>query len=143
MLVEADEPRRAPARSAEAPLARRRPMPREAPLAMPVQSLYRFSRSARRAWIDPRVNAAPLLARLVAFGGALALTAYGALEMYGVVSVGQITPLEWALVVLFVINFSWISLAFTASLLGFFWLLAGAPRRGAAAHDALEARPPS
>ena len=70
------------------------------------------------------------LARLVAFGGDLLLTAYGAFEMYGVVSVGQITFLEWAMVVLFVINFSWIALAFTASLYGFFYLLAGGPPRG-------------
>ena len=48
--------------------------------------------------------------------------------MYGVVSVGQITFLEWAMVVLFVINFSWIALAFTASLYGFFWLLRAARR---------------
>ena len=49
------------------------------------------------------------------FGGAAALTLYGAREMYGVVEVGEVTPLEWALVVLFVVNFSWIALAFTSS----------------------------
>ena len=50
--------------------------------------------------------------------------------MYGVVEVGKITPLEWALVVLFVINFSWIAVAFTSSVLGFFWLIFRAPRHG-------------
>ena len=62
------------------------------------------------------------------FGGALALTAYGVREMYGVVEVGVITPLEWALVGLFMLTFSWICLAFTSSVLGFVWLVFQAPR---------------
>ena len=52
------------------------------------------------------------------FGGALALTVLGAREMYGVVSVGGVTALEWGLLILFVINFSWISLALTNAVLG-------------------------
>ncbi len=49
--------------------------------------------------------------------------------MYGVVEVGEVTTLEWALVVLFVVNFYWIALSFVASLLGFRRLVAksGAP----------------
>ena len=54
---------------------------------------------------------------------ASALTVYGAHEMYKVVDVGGVTPLEWALLILFVANFSWIALAFTSALAGFFWLL--------------------
>ena len=50
-------------------------------------------------------------------------------EMYGVVEVGEITLLEWALVVLFVITFSWIAFAFMASVYGFVALLR-APRLG-------------
>jgi membrane glycosyltransferase len=49
--------------------------------------------------------------------------------MYRVVEVGVITLLEWVLVVLFVANFSWIALAFTSGILGFFWLLFRAPTR--------------
>jgi membrane glycosyltransferase len=98
-------------------------MPREAPLAMPVQSLRRFSRSERRLWTDPTRARTPWLERLFVFGGALALTVYGFREMYGVVEVGVITPLEWALVALFVLTFSWICLAFTSSVLGFAWLV--------------------
>ena len=106
-------------------------MPHEAPLAMPVQSLYRFSKRGRRKWVDPRHDRSPWLSRLVAFGGAITLTGYGAVEMYGVVSVGQtVTTLEWALVALFVINFSWIALAFTASLVGVFYVLFHAPKFG-------------
>ena len=127
MFVEADDEPTPPVAREEPTLAPA--MPREAPLAMPVQSLYRFSRRSRRRWIHARQPHAVRLARLVAFGGDLLLTAYGAREMYGVVSVGQITFLEWAMVVLFVINFSWIALAFTASLYGFFYLLVGGPAR--------------
>ena len=112
------------------PVAPAPPMPNEAPLAMPVQSLRRFKRSERRQWTDAQRARPPWLSRLLAFGGALAITAYGAREMYGVVEVGTITTLEWALVVLFVINFSWIALAFTSSVLGFFWMLFGAPKFG-------------
>ena len=103
--------------------------PREAPLAMPVQSLRTFDRRERRRWVSPRNVHAPWLARIAVFGGAAALTAYGAREMYGVVAVGEITTLEWALVVLFVVNFAWIALAFASSVYGFVWLLR-APRLG-------------
>ncbi len=48
--------------------------------------------------------------------------------MYEVVAVGGVTPLEWALVLLFVANFSWIALAFTSAIAGFVWLLLFAPR---------------
>ena len=67
---------------------------------------------------------AVILARLSVFGGAVALTAYGAYQMYEVVGVGTITPLEWVMVVLFVVTFSWVALSFTASIVGFVWLLA-------------------
>jgi membrane glycosyltransferase len=101
--------------------------PREAPLAMPVQSLRKFDRRERRSAVVPRPVGALALARIFIFGGAAALTVYGAREMYGVVAVGEITTLEWALVVLFVVNFAWIALAFASSVYGFFWLLRAKP----------------
>src|SRR5208283_3079073 len=104
-------------------------MPSFAPLAMPAQSFRRFSRRDRRALIKPRLARAPILTRLFVFGGAFGLTAYGADEMYKVVEVGTITPLEWAMVVLFVLTFSWVTLSFTASIVGFIWLLAHRDRR--------------
>ena len=88
-------------------------MPGFAPLAMPAQSFKRFSRRDRRALVAPRFARAPVLTRLFVFGGALALTAYGADQMFKVVAVGTITPLEWAMVVLFVVTFSWVTLSFT------------------------------
>src|SRR6478735_5108264 len=99
-----------------------RPMPDEAPLAMPVQSFRKFDKSQRRAWLSPGLAGAPWASRLLVFGGGLLLTIYGAMEMYAVVNVGAITPLKWALLILFVANFSWIAIAFTSGVLGFFWL---------------------
>ena len=107
-------------------------MPDEAPLAMPVQSLTRFSSSERRTWTNPARAYTPWVARIFIFAGAIALTALGAREMYKVVEVGEVTPLEWLLVVLFVVNFSWIALAFTSSVVGFLWLIFKAPRASAA-----------
>ena len=98
-------------------------MPPESRLEMPVQSFSRWSRGEERRSADP--YQAPWLARLVVFGGAAALTAYGAYEMYQVVSVSRTTVLQWVLLGLFTLNFSWIALAFTSALLGFFSLLRG------------------
>ena len=100
-------------------------MPEEQPLAMPVQSLGRFDRPRERRRAS---GAGTWFARLLIFGGALALTCYGGDEMYRVVSLGGTTTLEWALLVLFVANFSWISLAFTSAAVGFIWMLFVAPK---------------
>ena len=104
-------------------------MPGFAPLAMPVQSFKRFSRRDRSALVAPRLARALVLTRLLVFGGALALTAYGADQMFKVVAVGTITPLEWAMVVLFVVTFSWVTLSLTSGIVGFVWLLARRGRR--------------
>src|SRR5271165_1608788 len=105
-------------------------MPGYAPLAMPAQSFRRFSRKERRAWVNPRLARTPLLARAAVFGGAVALTAYGAYQMYKVVGVGTTTALEWVMVVLFVVTFSWLALSFTASVVGFVWLLTHSRKLG-------------
>lgn len=97
--------------------------PPESPLPMPAQSFSRFDRKTRHVPTRPRLDAKTILARLFVFGGAAALTAYGVVEMYGVINVGTITTLKWALLVLFAINFSWIALAFTGGIVGFLDLL--------------------
>ena len=99
-------------------------MPGFAPLAMPAQSFVRFSASERRALVAPGLARRPILTRLAVFGSALALTAYGARQMFKVVSLGAITPLEWAMLVLFVITFSWLTLSFVSGIVGFVWLIA-------------------
>jgi membrane glycosyltransferase len=103
-----------------------RPQPATPPenrLIMPVQSFRSWKDEDRRRPVAPRAWKTPWLKRLFVFGGGLALTAYGAWEMYNVVSVSRTTSLQYVLLVLFTVNFSWIALAFTSAVLGFFGLL--------------------
>jgi membrane glycosyltransferase len=69
------------------------------------------------------------LARLLTFGGGLALTAYAAYQMYLIVSLSNVTILQWLLLVLFVITFGWIALAASSAMAGVFF---GHPRPRAA-----------
>jgi membrane glycosyltransferase len=98
-------------------------MPPEKRLDMPTQSLRRWSESEERKPLLQHPKLGTRLARLFVFGGGLLLTAYGTYEMYQVVSVSRTTALQWVLVALFTVNFSWIAIAFTSALLGFFALL--------------------
>jgi membrane glycosyltransferase len=93
-------------------------MPAGSPLDMPTQALGRYDKSRRREASLRRPSWRVRLARLAVFGGTLALTAYGANEMHGVLAVGGVTSLEWVLLILFVINFSWISLALMNAVVG-------------------------
>ena len=108
---------------APAPVLADHCMPPAALLPMPTQSLRAFAAHERLKRMAPHLWSTPWISRLFVFGGGLALTAYGASEMYGVVNIGAITTLKWALLMLFVANFSWIAIAFTSGLLGFGWLL--------------------
>ncbi len=103
-------------------------MPPQAPLDMPTQILSRFDPSSRRRDAGRHARLGTLFARLFVFGGGMALTAYGAYQMYEVVAVGGVTLLEWALLILFIANFSWIALAFTNAVAGLVWLMFFAPK---------------
>lgn len=97
-------------------------MPREAPLAMPVQDLSHWDMGQGHRPARPGRD--PWPARILVFGGALALTAFGGWQMVETVSVsGNPTALQLVLVVLFCLTFSWIALAFTSAVLGFGMLL--------------------
>ncbi len=99
------------------------PTPIETRLAMPAQNLFKFDSRQRRRLAAPKLAITPWLSRLVAFGGGAALTVYGGLEMYKVIDVGGVTTLKWALLGLFVLNFSWIALSFSSSIVGTAMLL--------------------
>src|SRR5919107_402596 len=103
-------------------------MPPERHLDMPTQSLRRWNPAEERRPVAADPFRTPVLARLLVFGGALLLTAYGAYEMYQVVSVSRTTILQWVLLALFTANFSWIAVAFTSALVGFVALLVSRPR---------------
>jgi membrane glycosyltransferase len=112
--------------------------PPENRLVMPVQSFRAWNKAERRKPAAPANWTTPWLKRVFVFGSALALTAYGAWEMYHVVSVSRTTSLQYVLLALFTINFSWIALAFTSAVLGFVGVLMGA---GKAPHaDTLQHR---
>ncbi len=98
-------------------------VPPEAPMAMPTQTFERFDKATRHKLLRPELWRTPWLARAFVFLGMVALTVWGAYEMYLVVSVGSVTPLEWVFLGLFLINFSWIALAFLSGVLGFFSVL--------------------
>ncbi len=98
------------------------PTPAEARLSMPAQNLFKFDSRPRRP-AAPHLAYTPWLSRLATFGGGGALTAYGGHEMYKVIDVGGVTTLKWALLALFILNFSWIALTFSSSLVGLAALL--------------------
>lgn len=103
-------------------------LPPEAPLDMPTQSLRSWNTSDGRPPINPGKWRTPWLSRLFVFGSALLLTGYGVREMYEVVSVSRTTALQYVLLMLFTVNFSWIALAFTSAVLGFLVLLFQRPQ---------------
>ena len=116
------------------------PMPPEQALAMPVQSLDHWRDAQGREGQSVPTPAGIWLARLLVFGGGIAVTAVGAYQMYRVISVGpSITPLQWLLFMLFLLNFSWIALAFSNAILGFASLLRR-PRSLIAVPEALRTR---
>jgi len=107
------------------PVAEAGATPPESPLVMPIQSFDRWPRGARRQFVDQRPRVALWLARAAVFGGGAAVTALGIWQMHLVVAVGGVTILEWALLVLFSLNFSWIAIAFSSAVVGFVSLLRG------------------
>lgn len=114
------------------------PMPEENPLTMPEQRLDQFQAKTRRLWIHPYPFLPVFLPRLFVFGGGALITLYGIYEMYGVVNVGAITPMKWLLLVLFVANFSWISIAFTSGILGFLSLILNKIPTSPSSHSSLQ-----
>ncbi|MGL4727751.1 MAG: glucans biosynthesis glucosyltransferase MdoH, partial [Bosea sp. (in: a-proteobacteria)] len=106
------------------PMAMDRPaLPPETPLDMPAQSFRRWRASDGRPGAARARMPVPWVSRVLVFGGAMLLTAYGAWEMYNVVSVSRTTALQYVLLALFTVNFSWIALAFTSAIVGFVALL--------------------
>jgi membrane glycosyltransferase len=102
-------------------------------LEMADQDFERYTRKRR----VPQPRFKTRLARLLTFGGALALTWYAAREMIAVVSVGGVTVLQGVMVVLFTITFGWIALAAASSVAG---VLFGGVRRKGRTDAAIEQR---
>lgn len=94
------------------------PVPHEMPLDMPVQKLTRWKRGSGRVDTTP-MSRATLIARIFVFGGAILLSAFGINEMVQVVKAGGIVGLEWPLLILFAVTFSWIAFSCMSGVAGF------------------------
>lgn len=91
------------------------PLPPEAAIEMPEQSLREYDRARRHALRrEPSAN----VARIALFAAALALTIFLTHQMRLVLGVGGMTGIEWAMLFLFVINISWIGLGAMSPLMG-------------------------
>ena len=101
-------------------------MPPAAPLAMPTQR-FDLAPKPDAPGGGAGMSGRTLAVRLFSFTAAILLTAYGVREMYLTVAVGTVTYLQWALIVLFTLNFSWIALAFATALVGFVAVLRAGP----------------
>ena len=97
-------------------------LPSEAPLAMPVQGLDRASPPGPALATSPAGMAGR---RVLVIGGAVLLTTYAAYEMYWVLNGAGESVLGWIVLVLFVVLFAWIALAFTSASAGFWAMLRG------------------
>lgn len=91
-------------------------LPPEAPLAMPEQD---FRAKPRRAWPRRREAMRVWIARLVAFGGTAAIAWIGFTQM--LITFGdKPTPMQLALLALFVPTFAWVGFSFCATVAGIF-----------------------
>jgi len=94
-------------------------LPEEAPLDMPDQDFCKRAVCARRGgscnWVP----------RAALFAGALVLTSAFAYELYGVLGLEQLTPIQLLFLVLSTIAFGWIAFGSLSAALGFLPLLTG------------------
>ena len=96
--------------------------PPESPLAMPAQPI-----SLARVKPAPELDGRWRLGVIVL--AATLITGLAAYEMYNTLNVSGMTALEWAVLVLFCLNFAWISSASATAFAGFFTLLAARPAK--------------
>lgn len=89
-------------------------MPPEAPLAMPVQDL-RCAPNAP-ALHDHSIRTG--LARLIAYGGTLAIAIYAVREMFGIVDFSNMTRLQGVMIFFFAITLTWIAFAAASTVAG-------------------------
>lgn len=95
-------------------------LPDEAPLSMPRHGVYEQGLSMRHNQRTFFYILRTLISRLFVLTVMLGLSYYGITEIYGVLSTtNNVTYLQWLFLVLFSINFLWVSFAFAQALLGF------------------------
>ena len=100
-----------------------RALPEESPLDMPRRKINEQGFPVNKNSQAPLWRISILFSRLSVFIVSIGLTIYGVTEMYGVLSTVTVTNLQWLFLILFSINFIWISFAFSQALTGFLFLL--------------------
>ena len=95
-----------------------RALPPETPLDMPRAPLHAH-RGRRRELAGWATLAGIAIARLSVLGSTLLLGGYGTYEMYRVLATVGPTWVQWVFLVVFSINFFWISFALSQASLGF------------------------
>jgi membrane glycosyltransferase len=88
--------------------------PLECPLSMPPQDF-----SSHKKVVFTRQYWSTWLARLITFGGAMAMTSFAIYQMILIVSQVEVTFLQWLMVGFFALTFVWIALAACGSIAGF------------------------
>ncbi|RAN36229.1 glucans biosynthesis glucosyltransferase MdoH [Hyphomonas pacifica] len=101
-----------------------RPRPTEFPLTMPNQAFK--AQEGRRKAETPSYR----WRKLFVFFSSMLLTLWATREMYEVLAASEMTLLEWVLLVVFVINISWICFAFINATIGFVGALSSEFRGG-------------
>lgn len=99
-------------------------MPPEHQGDMPPQSLKQFNRKSVRRPINPKGCQSQSWRRWLVLGPALLLSIFGINEMWSVFAIGEMTFIEYIIIVLFGLTFSWITIAFCGSIVGFFLVIA-------------------
>lgn len=99
-------------------------MPVECPGEMPAQALESFDAESMRTPVNPDGCRSHAWRRWLVLGSAFLLSAWGINEMRAVLAVGEMTFVEYLVLVLFSLTFSWITVAFSGSIIGFFYVLA-------------------
>ncbi|ODN66787.1 glucans biosynthesis glucosyltransferase MdoH [Methylophaga muralis] len=104
----------------EKSIAYERALPPESPLSMPRHGVYEQGLSMRHNQRTFFYILRTLVSRLFVLAVMLGLSYYGITEIYGVLSTtNNVTYLQWLFLILFSINFLWVSFAFAQALLGF------------------------
>ena len=96
-------------------------VPIESPGSMPQQDFTHFQQANYIAM--PKSERSARWRRVAVFGSTAAVIGWAIWQMYLVLAVGGVTPLEWGVLVLFSINFAWIALSFVSASAGFLALI--------------------
>ncbi|WP_111638463.1 glucans biosynthesis glucosyltransferase MdoH [Marinomonas shanghaiensis] len=96
-------------------------LPKMSPLDMPRHAVNEASQARKKRLQNFALTT--FFSRLFVLLGTVGLSWYGATEMYDVLNTNAIAGLQWAFLVLFCINFTWISFAFSQATLGLIFQL--------------------